>query len=351
MRIALALAKKGTGNVSPNPRVGCVIARGGRIVGQGWHKKFGGPHAEIFALKNAGARARGATLYVNLEPCNHFGKTPPCALAIIRAGVKRVVCAMRDPHKIASGGLQELAAAGISTAVGVLEKEAREFNESFSKFATTGVPFVILKAAVTSDGFIAREGARREWVSRRPARRVVHGLRRECDAILVGVGTVLADDPRLTVRIAGKKIARQPLRVVLDPALRAPLDSKVFANGNALVATLQGAPAAKKKALEKKGVRVLVCPNGASGEIDLEFLLESLGKMGIASVFVEGGGRVFSSFLKKGLVDKFYLFVSPKKFGCGIPFVDEAALGQLRRARVVSGKMVGKDFLFEGYFT
>ncbi len=355
MRVALALAKKGAGNVSPNPRVGCVVVRNGIIVGRGWHKKFGGPHAEVFALREAGGKAHGATLYVNLEPCNHFGKTPPCAPAIIRAGVKRVACAMRDPHKIASGGLQEFAAAGISAKCGVLEKEARELNESFVKLVTAGRPFVVLKAAVTADGFIARGGERHggkrhEWISGRPARRVVHGLRHECDAILVGVGTVLADDPKLTVRIRGKKIARQPLRVVLDPMLRAPVDSKVFARGNALVATLRGAPAAKKRALVTKGVRLLQCKADAAGEIDLKFLLGALGKMGVASVFVEGGGRVFSSFLKRRLVDKFYLFVSPKKFASGVPFVDEKALGELMKAKIVSGKKVGKDFLFEGRF-
>ena len=367
MRVALALAEKGAGNTSPNPLVGCVVVKDGKIVGTDWHKKFGGPHAEVNALRNAGEKAAGATLYVNLEPCSHFGKTPPCTRAIIEAGIGRVVCAMRDPHKLAAGGIERLAsAAGIPVKCGVLEQEALRLNEAFVKFATTATPFVIVKAAASRDGFIAplenaesgkasgrgrerKRGKAPKWISCAESRGLVHELRRRCDAVLVGAGTVLEDDPRLTCRLGSGRNAKQPIRIILDSRLRTPLNSKAYADSNALVATARGCGAAKKRALEKKGIEVLECPVDGTG-IDLAFLLEALGKRGISSVLVEGGSRVFSSFLKKRLADKFLLFVAPTALGRGVPLADPQALECLEKLERVTEKRVGKDVLFQGYF-
>ncbi len=352
MRRAIALAKKAdVRQTSPNPRVGCVIALNGKVVGTGFHKKFGGPHAEVFALREAGNKAEGAAAYVSLEPCNHFGKTPPCTRALVSAGVARVVCAGRDPNAKAKGGLEFLQKRGIAAESGVLEEEARDVNKGFFSLVQTGLPFVAIKAAISSDGFIAPKSHSKKpvWISGVQSRRLVHRLRNDFDSILVGVGTVLADDPKLTVRIAGKRIAKQPLRVILDSALRAPLGSKVFADGNALVAVARGADAKKKKALESRGIVVLECPLGKNGEIDLRFLLKKLGERGVASVFVEGGSRVFSSFLKNGLVDEAFLFYSPKKLGGGIPVADEDAIGKLKFARVEK-KRVGADLLVHRLF-
>ncbi len=351
MRLALRLAERGRGNVSPNPMVGCVVVKGDKIVGRGWHKKFGGPHAEVFALRDAGKKARCAALFVNLEPCNHFGKTPPCTDAIIAAGISRVVCAIRDPHKKAAGGVENLRKSGISVTCGVLEQEARRLNECFLKFVSTGGPFVVLKAAVTSDGFIAGgkgSGAPR-WISSAQSRRRAHKLRAECDAILVGAGTVLADNPRLTARIPGRKNVRQPLRVILDPDLRSPLGAKVFADSNALVAVSKNCDAHKRRALEKKGVRVMACKTDSKGNVDLRFLLGRLGGMGISSLLAEGGHGIFSSFLEQNLVDKFLLFVSPKVFASGIPFASRLALARLGKAKEVAREKSGADWLFEGY--
>ncbi|MFA6049065.1 MAG: bifunctional diaminohydroxyphosphoribosylaminopyrimidine deaminase/5-amino-6-(5-phosphoribosylamino)uracil reductase RibD [Candidatus Micrarchaeia archaeon] len=351
MRLALRLAERGRGNVSPNPMVGCVVVRGGKIVGRGWHKAFGGPHAEVFALGDAGKKARGATLFVNLEPCSHFGKTPPCADAIIASGVSRVVCAMRDPHKAAAGGLEKLRRAGLETKCGVLEKEALQLNECFITLASTGLPFVVLKAAVSSDGFIAaaKGAVAPRWISCAASRLRVHKLRAECDAILVGAGTVLADDPRLTARLAGRENVRQPLRVILDPRLRSPLSAKVFAGPNVLVAVSKNCDLPKRQALEKKGVRFMACKTDSGGGVDLRFLLAGLGKRGVSSVLVEGGHGVFSSFLEEGLVGKFLLFVSPKVLGAGVPFATKPALARLGRAKELVRIKSGTDWLFEGY--
>jgi len=349
MRQALELAMKGLGRTSPNPVVGCVIVKAKRVVGQGWHKKAGGPHAEIFALKAAGKEARGATLYVTLEPCCHHGKTGPCTKAIIDAGVKRIVYAMKDPNKLVCGkGHKELVGAGIETKCGVLEKEARELNEFFIKYMTTGLPFVIAKAALSADGKLADKDGNSKWISNEKSRQIAHGLRNRVDAVMVGANTVIRDDPLLTCRIPN---ARNPQRIIVDAKLRIPLNAKVFnKEAETIVATSKNAPKAKVAALKKKGVTVILADE-KKDKIDLRKLMKKLSSMGITSVMIEGGGHVLGSAFESGIVDKVVFFIAPKIIGEGIGIVsggkgDIMAEIELRDER---STRVGSDLMIEGY--
>lgn len=285
MKLALELAKKGLGNVEPNPMVGCVIVKNGKIIGQGWHKKFGGPHAEINALKNCKVSAKGATMYVSLEPCCHFGKTPPCVNAIIAAGIKKVVAAVKDPtKKVAGKGFAILKKAGIEVVVGICEKEAKELNAAFFKFAKTGKPYIIVKWAQSSDGFLSRSDGKR-WITNAASRKDVHKIRRRVGAILVGVNTVIEDNPMLTAR---PDRGRQPLRIVLGKASKLPKNCCLL------------------KTAKKWPVYIF---NGRN----LNNVLARLGKMNVQQLLVEGGEKIITSFLKHKLADEIIVYTSNEK--------------------------------------
>lgn len=316
MRLALRLARMGLGRTSPNPAVGAVlVSPSGAIVGRGYHRRAGLPHAEAEALAEAGRAAAGATLYVNLEPCAHHGRTPPCAQALAEHGVAKVFFSIRDPNPLVSGrGAAILRDAGVEVIEGLLAGEAARLNEAFLKFIATGLPFVTLKAAMTMDGKIAAAGGDSKWVTSEKARSYVHLLRSRSDAVLVGVGTVLADDPLLTARLA--KAGRDPLRVVVDSTARTPADARLFKTGAPpLIAVTARADPARRDALQKAGAKVAVFPADNDGRIDLASLCAYLGRQGVTSLLVEGGGKVASSVLKAGLVDKVLFFVAPKMVG------------------------------------
>lgn len=315
MARAISLARNGLGRTSPNPLVGAVIVRDGRIVAEGWHRKAGTPHAEIHALNMAGELARGATVYVSLEPCAHYGRTGPCAKALVEAGVSRVVVAMTDPNpKVAGKGIAILQEAGIQVTTGVLEQEARQLNEVFLKWITTGLPFVALKTAMTLDGKIATAAGQSQWITNEASRYETHRLRDVYDGILVGINTALADNPSLTTRLKEYQ-GRNPVRIVVDSRARLPLESKLVTDGAArtIVAVTAGAPADRVEALRSAGVEIIVA--GSGDHVDMHSLMEQLGAMKIASVLVEGGGSVNFSLLQAGLVDRVYAFIAPKLVG------------------------------------
>ncbi len=353
MRRALHLAKKGRGRTSPNPLVGAVLVKNGQIIGEGYHTKAGESHAEIVALRKAGDKAEGATLYLNLEPCTHYGKTPPCAPAVIEAGVSRVVVGMEDPNpKVTGKGVTSLMEAGVDVKMGILERECRKLNEAFCKYISHQIPFVILKVAATLDGKVATRNGESKWITGEVSRRFVHRIRDQVDGIIVGIRTVLKDDPMLTARIKGGK---DPFRIVLDSRLRIPENSKVIeaSPSKAIIATTEIAPQRKIESLEKKGVRVLIF-GSKMGKVDLKPCLSKLGEMGMMSLLVEGGSQVSGSFLDEGLVDKILLFLSPKLIGDSLApgiFGGEGT-HQLRDAFPITElkiRRMGEDILLEGY--
>lgn len=315
MRLALRAGRRGLGRTSPNPPVGAVVVRRGTVVGTGYHHKAGMPHAEVEALREAGDRARGATAYVTLEPCNHQGRTPPCTKALLDAGVRRVVIGTSDPNpQVAGGGADHLRRAGVEVDVGVLQRQCDELIAFFRKHVAAGIPFVTLKLAATLDGRIATATGESRWITSEASRRHVHRLRDTHDAVLVGAGTVLADDPELTCRRRG---GRDPLRVVVDGRLRLPLQAKLVRTASTtptLVYTARGAEAAKKRSLEQAGVSVAALPH-RGGVLSWDRILRDLGGRGVASVLVEGGGETAAALLRAGQVDEFLLFLSPKLIG------------------------------------
>jgi diaminohydroxyphosphoribosylaminopyrimidine deaminase/5-amino-6-(5-phosphoribosylamino)uracil reductase len=322
MQAALRLAKRGIGSVEPNPAVGAVIVKNSRIIGKGWHKKFGGPHAEINALedcKKLGENPQGATMYVTLEPCCHYAKTPPCTDAIIAAGLAKVVIATIDPSEHANGkSVKQLRDAGIEVQTGICEAEARLLNAPFIKFATTGNCWVILKWAQTIDGKLAyAAGYESRWISNEQSRKDAHKLRRRAGGILVGINTVIADDPLLTARPSkGKK----PIRIVLDASLRIPLDCRLLTTAKkapVLIVAGEGAVQVNSEnadKISKKGVEVITMP-AIQSRCDLRFLLDELTKRGIQQLLVEGGPTVLSSFLKEQLADEIVIYIAPKILG------------------------------------
>jgi diaminohydroxyphosphoribosylaminopyrimidine deaminase/5-amino-6-(5-phosphoribosylamino)uracil reductase len=314
---ALGLARQGMGRTSPNPMVGAVLVRDGRVVGEGAHLRAGGPHAEAAALEAAGEAARGATCFVTLEPCAHFGRTPPCADALVRAGVARVVAACRDPHPAVDGeGLARLRAAGVSVTVGVREAEARALNRAFLCAVAEGRPHVTLKAAMTLDGKIAASDGASRWITGEAARLEAHRLRFAADAILVGIGTVLADDPRLTVRHPGLA-PKEPLRVVADSRLRIPLEARVLREGDprrVVVACVGPAPAGPAAALRACGARVIELP-GDGGRVALRALLETLRALDVIAVLAEGGAELGGALAEAALVDRVAFFLAPRLLG------------------------------------
>lgn len=353
MRRALELAERGRGWVEPNPMVGCIIARGAEVIAEGWHRRFGGPHAEVEALRMAGPRAAGATLYVTLEPCCHFGKTPPCTRAIIQAGIRRVVAAMEDPFPAVAGkGLQELRAAGIEVSSGVLAEEACSLLAPYVKLVTRGRPWVILKWAMTLDGKIATRGGKSRWISSPESRRIVHRLRGQVDAVLVGIGTVAADDPLLLPQESGP---RTPVRVVLDSRGRLPLGCQLVRTAKESPVLVVAGPRANEqnlRALETLGCEVLRLP-GEDRQERLSALLDELGRRRMTYLLVEGGAEVFGSFFSLGEVDEIHVFVAPRVFGgreapsavggAGIRLPDEA--WQLHQ---VAFHHVGDDMYIRG---
>jgi len=352
MQRCFELAARGRARVSPNPMVGCVIVRDGRIVGEGFHERFGGAHAEANALRQAGGRARGSTVYVNLEPCSHYGKTPPCVHALLKAGVKRVVASTRDPNPVISGrGLAMLRRAGLKVNVGVLGSEAEKLNEHFYAFMRTGMPFVGIKIAQTLDGCIADERGRSKWITSEGARREAHRMRAEYDAVLVGTDTIIKDNPKLSVR---KVTGRNPVRVVLDPQLRCPAWSNVFNTKLArtvIIGSQQAVRVMRKKVTELVERDVQVLGVEAKPDFDLRSVLQALGALGISSVLVEGGRTTTSGFLKARLARKLHCFVAPKIFGGGLhAFALKPGLTLAKSILVepVAIRICGDDVLLEG---
>jgi diaminohydroxyphosphoribosylaminopyrimidine deaminase/5-amino-6-(5-phosphoribosylamino)uracil reductase len=353
MRLACRLARKAAGRTSPNPMVGAVLVRDGRIVGKGYHRFAGGDHAELAALKQAGAKAKGATLYITLEPCSHQGRTPPCVDALIRAGIKQVIAGTKDPNPLVAGrGFQQLRRAGIRVRVGLLEAECRGVIEAFTKFITKRMPFVTLKLAVTLDGKIATATGEARWISEEISRKSVHRMRDQADAWLVGSATVKADDPQLTCRIAG---GRNPLRIVLDSRLRLPLTARIFRLADrekTIVAAGANAPMRKVRAIEALGAQVWRLPL-SKGRIAWRPLLKKMAAAGIVNVVIEGGAAVAASALKDRAVDKVLLFYAPKIFGGdGRPMIDGLSVRRVRQAIALKRLEVrhsGADLLVSGY--
>ena len=351
MERALRLAGRSRGAVEPNPMVGCVIVRRGQIIGEGWHRKFGGPHAEVYAVRAAGGKVRGATVYVTLEPCAHIGKTPPCVNLLIESRVGRVVAAMRDPFPQVRGrGIRKLRRAGIPVDVGLLGDAARELNAAYVKRVTTGMPYVIAKWAMTLDGRIATRTGDSKWITCEEARRFAHRVRGRVDAVIVGIGTVLADDPELTCRLAR---GRNPRRVVLDSIARLPLRGKLVRGARrvpTLVAVSAQAPAGRQEALMGRGCQVVQLP-ARRGRIDVTELLRFLGSMQMTNVLVEGGGEVLGSFFDAGQVDEVMAFVGPKLVGDGVPAVlgkGVAKIGDARRLVSLTPRRLGDSILLRG---
>jgi diaminohydroxyphosphoribosylaminopyrimidine deaminase/5-amino-6-(5-phosphoribosylamino)uracil reductase len=344
MARALQLAERGLWTTSPNPRVGCVLVRDGEIVGEGWHEKAGEPHAEVHALHAAGDKAHGATAYVTLEPCSHHGRTPPCAEALIAAGVSRVVAAMTDPNPLVAGqGLALLQAAGIETASGLLENEARELNIGFVSRMTRGRPWLRLKAAASLDGKTALNNGVSQWITGPDARRDGHAWRARACAILTGIGTVRDDNPQLNVRDV--ETPRQPLRVVVDSRLETPLDARILQGGTTLIV---GAVenVGRIEALRSVGAEVLILPN-ASGKVDLAALLTALGGRGVNEVHAEAGFKLNGSLLREGLVDELLLYLAPCLIGHeanGLFNLPElATLDGKRRLQIRDLRQIGAD--------
>jgi len=351
MKAALTLARRALGQTAPNPAVGCVIVRDGRVVGRGWTQPGGRPHAETEALRRAGRLADGATLYVTLEPCGHHGATPPCADAIVAAGIARVVAAMEDPDpRVKGGGFARLRAAGIAVEIGPGAMAAAEINAGFLSRVATGRPLVTLKLASTLDGKIAMASGESRWITGAPARRRAHLLRARHDAVMIGIGTAIADDPDLTCRLPGIA-GRNPLRIVIDPGLRLPLTSRLVVGAPeraTSVITRAGGDAARAEGLRAAGVELIELPGAADG-IDLAAVLQALGKRGLTRILVEGGARLAAGLLRRQLVDRLAWFHAPAAIGGdGIDAI--AGLGPRRLAEIprferLTVEPVGEDVL------
>ncbi len=340
MQMALKSAYKGVGQVSPNPLVGCVIVKEGKIVGQGFHQKYGGAHAEINALNQAKNETKGAQMYITLEPCCHYGKTPPCTEAILQAGIKKVYIAMPDPNPLVAGrGINFLTENGIEVALGIEAKKAKKLNEKFIHFISQKIPFVALKIATTANGKITRSDGKK-WITNKESRLKVHQLRNEYDAILIGKKTAENDDPSLTTYLL--KNGNDPTRVVLDSNLVLSEDQRIFADGNFIVVTTEGKSDQDKQKYFKKGGKILEC---GKEKVDLNLMLIRLGEMNLASLFVEGGKEVYESFLAQNLVQKVYWFKAPFETG-GEALGVEAVLEEIqRKALDASQEFFDKDLL------
>ena len=360
MKVAIQLALKGQGRVSPNPMVGAVIVKQARIVGRGFHHQSGRPHAEINALRQAGRHAKGATLYLTLEPCCSFGKTPPCTDAIIKSGIKRVVVATRDQNPLNKGGITILKKKGLKVKTGVLRQKARDLNESYFKFITQQIPFVVVKIAETLDGKIATASGNSKWITRPPARRYSHYLRGQTDAVLVGINTILRDNPLLTKRYPSS--ATSPVKIIVDSKSKLPLNAKILSRmspAQTIVATTRSANKSKIKALQDKGVHVITdLPSRQAKNFEerlsLKSLMKRLAKLNITSVLIEGGGKIIASALEEKIVDKLLIFIAPKIIGgekalTSVEGRGVKCINQAIRVRNLKIKRIGQDILIEGY--
>ncbi len=357
MKKVFRLAGKAKGRTSPNPLVGAIIVKDDTIVGQGYHEKYGAAHAEIKALKEAGEKARGGTLYLNLEPCCHQGQTPPCTAEIISAGITRVVVATKDPNPLVNGrGIRELQKNKIEVKTGVLENAGKKFNEYFFKYIRTKTPFAILKMGMSLDGKMATKTGDSRWITSELLRGFVHELRNEIDSTLVGIGTVIRDNPRLTTRLKDGK-GRDPKRIVVDSLLRIPLQARIFtqqSDAENIIITTTNAPVARVKKLEEIGARVIFIKTAGKNMVDLESMLIELGKLQITSILIEGGPGINGSAIQSGIVDKVIMFIAPKIIG---GFSAPSAIGGEGVARVddaiklhdIKTKRFGNDLMIEGY--
>jgi diaminohydroxyphosphoribosylaminopyrimidine deaminase/5-amino-6-(5-phosphoribosylamino)uracil reductase len=345
MSRALVLAQRGLFTTDPNPRVGCVLVRDGVVVGEGWHERAGGPHAEVHALAQAGDRARGATAYVSLEPCDHHGRTPPCSLALIDAGVTRVVCAMQDPDpRVSGGGIARLRAQGIAVETGLMREAAEALNPGYLKRLRQGVPLVRVKLAMSLDGRTALASGESRWITADAARKDAQRYRARSSAILTGVGTILADDPAMNVRVPESD--RQPLRIVLDSALRTPSDARIINREGAVLVIGAGDHPQRRASLERQGVEVLVMP-AAEGRPALPQVLALLAARGVNELWVEAGAELAGAFVAQRLFDELVVYVAPSLLGGGARgLLELPALQQLEqrtRLRFADWRLIGED--------
>ncbi len=349
IELALKLAEKGKGKTSPNPVVGCLIVKRNAIVGKGYHKKAGEEHAEIIALKDAGKKAQNATLYVTLEPCSHWGKTPPCTERIVEAGIREVIIGTKDPNPKVEG-FQELKFRGIKTKIGILDRECKKLNESYLKYIKTKRPFLIVKAAMSLDGKIATTTGHSKYITGREARKLVHQLRTEIDAIMVGSNTILKDNPQLTPRLV---TGRTPIKIVVDSKLKIPLNAKVIKKepNKLIIATTKKANKAKIKKLQQKGANVIVI-GIKKGKVNLQELMKQLGKLEITSIMIEGGAELNAEAIRSKVVDKILFFIAPGLIGRGLGAIGDLGITNVDRSvklKHLISKKVGRDILIEGY--
>ena len=348
MELALRFAEKGKGKTSPNPMVGCIIVKRNSIVGRGYHKKAGDIHAEIHALNEAGKKAKNATMYVTLEPCSHWGKTPPCTEMIVEAGISEVIVSTLDANPLVSG-YRELKFRGIKTKLGILEVESRRLNEVYFKYIKSWLPFVTVKAAISLDGKIATTTGSSKYITGRAARKYVHQLRSEYDAVMVGVNTVIMDDPELNVRYVK---GRDPIKIVVDSNLKIPLKSRVFLDPTKLIiATTKRSPKKKIREIQQRGANVLVIES-ERGQVNLKKLMKELIKHEITSVMIEGGAELNSNSIKAEIVDKVMFFIAPGIIGAGLNAIGDLGIRTVDKSiklKNISSKRIGKDILVEGY--
>ena len=348
MELAIKLAEKGNGSTSPNPMVGCIVVKRGRIVGKGFHRKAGTEHAEVLALNDAGKKAINSTLYVNLEPCSHWGRTPPCTEKIVEAGVREVIIGMDDPNPLVDG-FRELKFRGLKTKIGILDKEAKKLNEIYIKFMKTKRPFVILKVAMSMDGKIATSTGDSKYITSKEARTYVHQLRSEVDAVMVGLNTVLRDNPELTPRLVKGK---DPMKIVVDSSLKIQKNCNLMKNpAKLIIAVTNKASKNGIKKMQQKGVTIIGTKSNM-GMVDLQDLMKQLGKHEITSVMIEGGSELNSSAIKSGVVDKILIFTAPKIIGNGLGAIGNLGINKIDKAINLKNsvaKKIGKDILIEGY--
>lgn len=356
MQRALELARRGWGTTNPNPLVGAVIVKNGEIIGEGYHKKPGEPHAEINALAQAGEKSEGSTLYVNLEPCSHFGRTAPCTDTLIKAGIKEVVIAMQDPNPEVSGkGIKKLKQAGIKVIEGILEEEAKKLNEIFIKYITSKMPFVVWKCAMTLDGKVATASGDSRWITNEVSREYTHWWRYRVSSIMAGIGTVLADNPNLTVRLPNINVEKQPIRVIVDSFGKTPLNFNVLDTNLSptIIVASENISKSKVELFKSKGAEVIITKS--KDRVNLPELMTELHNREIDSLLVEGGPTLAASFLEDNLVDKVMIFIAPKIVGgrkapsaVGGKGVDK--LVNAWNLKNISIKRLGEDILIEGYF-